>query len=251
MESLQHIVCHDNCKIAVTCFKEDSESKRNIILTHGTFSNSGICVGMANYLAKKGYTCWVMEWRGHGHSESPKAPTDFEDIALKDVPAIIDYVIRQSPNNEQIVWIGHSGGGLVLPMYLARHPKKQKLFLGIVTIASQASGACNSIVNKVKAYLALGIITLLGYAPGSAVGLGPENESKKMMKQWLAWNIKKSFIGFDKFQYRDSISKIKIPLLSISADKDLFIAPPSGCLEFFEMFGHHDRSHFEIFSECY
>ena len=72
----------DNQKIALWKISNGEENViGNIFLTHGTFSNKNICLGIANYFAIQGYCCYIMEWRNHGKSTSTK-----QDLILKLLP---------------------------------------------------------------------------------------------------------------------------------------------------------------------
>jgi len=41
------------------------QADKNVFLTHGTFSDKKVCLGIGEYLVGKGYNCWVLEWRNH------------------------------------------------------------------------------------------------------------------------------------------------------------------------------------------
>lgn len=111
-----------------------------VLLTHGTFSNAQTCARLATYLADNGFDCWILELRGHGRSEVGPVHPDFERFSEFDVPAALG-AVRQHTQQKRLFWIGHSGGGLVSLMYLARHPEACGQVGGIVTLASQATDA--------------------------------------------------------------------------------------------------------------
>ena len=69
------------------CSSEKSPGHKHIFLTHGTFSNRKVLLGIMEFLVEQGYTCWIMEWRGHGDSPKPSERYNFETIGLYDVPA--------------------------------------------------------------------------------------------------------------------------------------------------------------------
>ena len=119
-----------------------------VVLTHGTFSNHRSCMGLAAFLAKEGFDCWVLDWRGHGASEHPNRPHSFDDIALLDAPAVIDAVTSRS-GRPDLYWVGHSGGGLIAGMWMARFPKLASRHIkGLVMLASQATGAARSLRHR-------------------------------------------------------------------------------------------------------
>ncbi len=129
--------------------------KATVVLCHGFNFNSLFwdlddSISLAKYLTLNGYDVWVPSLRGSGASSKPvisgmkelnridlaqlsvrniqegltKAAADFskgdwtiDDHINKDLPAIVDYVIERS-GQDQLYWIGHSMGGIIMYAYL-------------------------------------------------------------------------------------------------------------------------------------
>jgi alpha-beta hydrolase superfamily lysophospholipase len=89
-----------------------------VVLTHGTFSNHRSCMALAGFLATRGFACWVFDWRGHGASGRPHAPYTFDAVAMHDVPTVID-AVRAQCGGQPLYWVGYSGGGLIVSMWMA------------------------------------------------------------------------------------------------------------------------------------
>ena len=96
---------------------ETSVEGKNVFLTHGTFSNRKICLGISEFLVKNGCTCWILEWRNHGASSNLSEPYNFEIIGKEDVKAAFDYLFVQQKIKE-IDCVTHSGGAISLTMHL-------------------------------------------------------------------------------------------------------------------------------------
>ena len=208
----------------------ESLDDKNILLAHGTFSNRKVLNGIAEYLAKNKFTCWIFEWRNHGHSSPTKENFNFEAIAKKEVLLAFDYLFEEL-QIKQIDCVTHSGGGICLTMALVNEPQYKSKIRSISMFGCQAFGAATSTYNYVKLWAAKFASKLVGSIPATKIG-GEENESYYYMKQWLDWNIKRNFIGEEGFDYRDKMPMIKIPILSICGAGDHFIAPPEGCKSF-------------------
>ncbi|MFV0572573.1 MAG: alpha/beta fold hydrolase [Xanthomarina gelatinilytica] len=183
-----------------------SNSKKNavdnIFLTHGTFSNKNICLGIANYFAKQGYFCYIMEWRNHGESAPTKTRFNFETIALYDINTVFTYLFEDLKLNS-VHCITHSGGGIILSMFLIKNIIYNPKINSITMFACQAFGAANQRKNKIKILLSKYLTLLIGHIPAKIIGLGPHNESYYTMKQWFDWNLKKKFHSTDKkFDYK-------------------------------------------------
>lgn len=211
-----------------------------VVLSHGTFSNAQTCTRLALYLAGHGFDCWVLELRGHGRSEVGPVHPDFEQFSELDVPTALR-AVRQHTRNAPLFWIGHSGGGLVPLMFLARHPETLAEVKGIVTLASQATDAGITWSGWAKIALSAAGNNLLGYAPGPLFKLGPENEFRGVMNQWFRWNWNGRWTGNDGFDYLKGLERINIPTLCLAGGGDRFIAPYQGCRRLYNALGGPDK----------
>jgi len=102
-----------------------SPARGALLLLHGlganryTFHFPGR--SLAFFLADAGYDCYVAELRGAGDSQCPRDGWDFDDYLSRDLPALVERVRRES-GFEEIGWIGHSMGGILLLTYLSLNP---------------------------------------------------------------------------------------------------------------------------------
>ena len=85
-------ITEDGVDLALTRFPAQRAGQAPVLLTHGTFSNGGICARLAAYLAEHGFDAWVLDLRGHGGSQRAVPKPDFEAFGLLDVPAAIEAV---------------------------------------------------------------------------------------------------------------------------------------------------------------
>jgi alpha-beta hydrolase superfamily lysophospholipase len=134
-------ITEDGVDLALTRFPARRAGQAPVLLTHGTFSNGGICARLAAYLAEHGFDAWVLDLRGHGGSQRAVPKPDFEAFGLLDVPAAIE-AVRTHTGRRDLYLVGHSGGGLAFLMHLARRPAVQRDVVGLMTLASQATDAC-------------------------------------------------------------------------------------------------------------
>lgn len=220
----------------------DSGGQQNhpVILAHGTFSNHRSVRGIAQHLTEYGFDCWILDFQGHGHSGEPKVTPSFESMCLDDSEAVISHLQKLYPS-AKINWVGHSGGGLAPLMYLARNPDHHRAFNAVVTLASQATDAANSVRNRFAIVLSRAITALLGVAPGKYLNLGPENEFASVMSQWYGWSLSKKWQGSDGFDYIESLPDIRVPCLMLAGHDDRFIAPTTGCELLFNQLGSTDK----------
>ncbi|MEM5564646.1 alpha/beta fold hydrolase [Psychroserpens sp. AS72] len=204
-------------------------------MTHGTFSNRKICDGIASYLTEKGFTCWIMEWRNHGKSSKTKQKFNFETIAKFDLKSTFDFLFKIQ-NIKNIDCLTHSGGGIILTMFLINNPNYIEKINSITFFGVQAFGAGAKLSNRIKILASKYVTALLGKVPSKTADSTEHSESYHTMKQWFDWNLKKNFIGEHGFDYLKKMNQIKIPILSICAKGDRFIAPKEGCEQFLNAF---------------
>lgn len=215
-------------------YSTEANPTKHLFLTHGTFSDKSICLGLGKFFIEKGFTAWILEWRNHGDS-APAKNFNFETVALYDIAAVFKYLFEEE-RISNIQCITHSGGGICLSMFLMRNPIYQEKVNSIIFFSCQAFGAGFSSKNHLKILLSKYISVLIGFVPGKKLGLGPHNEDYYTMKQWFNWNLNANFIGDDGYDYKANMNSIAIPILSICAAGDKFIAPVYGCEAFLEAF---------------
>jgi alpha-beta hydrolase superfamily lysophospholipase len=258
-ESLTLLPTEDNQQVALWQVSDNKQAmgqnqakpnnkQKNILLTHGTFSDKKIILGMARYLAELGYTCYILEWRGHGTSPKAQAPFNMETIGLYDLKAAFTYLFDELglPN---IHCTTHSGGGLALTMFLLNNPTYIDKVRSIAMFACQAFGAALTPQGFAKVTMTKAMTRTLGYIPARRFQLGTINESYAMMNPWFNWNLGRHFrSSFKKVEtghakgspldYRTIMPTITIPIYALAAKGDTFIAPPRGCQLFLETFAN-------------
>lgn len=230
----------DGVELSLLRFAGDVRWDPPVLLTHGTLSNAHVCGPLASFLADQGFDCWIVELRGHGQSQVTEGNPDFQHLADFDVPAAIE-AVRRRTGKSQTFLIGHSGGGLVFLMHLARNPESCKYVKGLVTLASQATEAGTTLSARMKIGGFATITNLLGYLPGPALGLGPENESRSVMNQWFRWNWSRRWLGRDGFDYAEALGHVDVPTLVLAGAGDRFIAPVRGCQRLYDLLGSQDK----------
>ncbi len=133
-----------------------------IILCHGLGYNSNFWIlkeetSFAGYLAENGYDVWVLSLRGSGLSTKPglsivknimgirrgevrnisfrpsQLNWNIDDYVNYDIPAALDFITERT-GKKQVVWIGHSLGGMIMYAYLTQN-NDDKL-ASVVTIGS-------------------------------------------------------------------------------------------------------------------
>jgi oxygen-independent coproporphyrinogen-3 oxidase len=231
----------DGVELTLTRFSSESGGGIPVVLTHGTFSNGAICSRLGAYLGRHGFDAWVLELRGRGQSQRTIPQPTFEAFGLLDVPAALQ-AVRAHTDRRRLFLVGHSGGGLAFLMHLARCPAERAEVAGLVMLASQATDACATFSGR--AIVAFGWVaeTVLGYAPGRALRLGPENEPRGVLRQWFHWNRSRRWIGSDGFDYLAALPDIAVPTLCFAGTGDRYIAPVRGCRRLYDALGGHDKA---------
>lgn len=111
---------------------------KTVLLQHGLFASSADWImngpgkGLAYVLADAGYDVWMSNIRGNRYSKDhvwyktkSQAYWDFSwhEVALYDVPAVIDYIMEIKGTDTKITYIGHSMGTTILFTMLTLRPE--------------------------------------------------------------------------------------------------------------------------------
>lgn len=178
---------------------------------------------MARFLVKNNFDVWVYEWRGHGKSPACSIEPSFDDIAMNDVPAVVNTVIEKT-GSPQVFWVSHSGGGLLPLMYFGRNPQESNKIAGQATLATNPDQCIKDLITRIRIHAIVLYSKLLGHFPGVQLKTGPETEYNRLMLQWFGWQLKQQWVSADGFNYAEGCRQLKFPFLIMTGGDD-WVAP--------------------------
>jgi pimeloyl-ACP methyl ester carboxylesterase len=161
----------------------------------------------------------LFDWRGHGHSDTPRHSFDFETLAMQDVPAVIAGGGRKLRAAAALL-VGHSAGAVIAAMWLARQAPACERLAGLQMLAAQAgsrsaAGPCSK---DPPDFLAAAL------APANShwMPLATEAESSRLLRQWCWWNLHGHMQGKDGFDYLAALGRQQLPVLALAGGGDDF-----------------------------
>jgi poly(3-hydroxyalkanoate) synthetase len=257
-DELYRVPTDDGAAIALGRYNPRGERRfaEPVILCHGLGANRFHLdfdeqYSLARYLARAGFEAWVLELRGRGLA-GECSDFNFDDQAEHDVRTAVRTVL--STGAKEVLWVGHSKGGLTLYAHLARNPEAPVRAAAVLgspfTFAVQPG--LRTFIQKVEPLLKLKIIptgrvtsiALFGAPPGplsrymmlaenmepdvvrKALANVPSNIAGGVGRQFARWISTNRFTSYDGgFDYRQALSRVRIPFLLLAGSKDL-LAPP-------------------------
>ncbi|MGC2939675.1 MULTISPECIES: alpha/beta fold hydrolase [unclassified Brevibacterium] len=182
----------------------------------------------AEAAAASGFAVITYGFRGVGDRATARAHRHIRmrDWMLEDVSAAAAWAEASFPDLPQVA-LGHSVGGHALLLGCGG-----ERLSGIVTIATHMA-ATRDIAprgERLRVGVGLGVAgravtRLLGYMPGSRVGLG-EDIPAAALYEWTSWLRRPHFFFDDPtFDAEARIARLRAPVLSVGTTDDLWAAP--------------------------
>lgn len=210
------------------------QTRAPVLMTHGSFSNADILVPLANTLAEAGHPVWIIEWRNRTR---PIGTFDFHDLAEGEIAAAVHAI------SQPVHLLAHSGGGLAMCFALL-DPEVRQNVRSLTMLATQGTRLTEAPLHlyaAIRAMWAVGQIT--GRWPRRVTGLGPCDESKVMLDQWIAFNRAKRIWTREGQDLFDLLPQIQRPVFALAGAGDTFIARPDGCADLARAFGPEAKYH--------
>ncbi len=222
-----------------------------VVLVHGNYSRRNFWIspkgiGLAPFLAQRGFDVWVLELRGHGLS--PKgarfSAITAEDHMRLDLAAAERHV--RAHGTRAAFWVAHSAGGIYVLGALAAGWLDPQRVLGVATFGSQIrDGEAFLRIPGVAGLLALAL-RALGHLPAPRFGLGPEIEPAGEMIEFIRWKgWRGRWRSSEGFDYGRGLAAVTVPLASFAGAADEQ-DPPSGCRALLDLAGSRDKTFVEL-----
>jgi pimeloyl-ACP methyl ester carboxylesterase len=257
-DEVYRVPTDDGAAIALGRYHARGERRyaQPVILCHGLGANRFHLdfderYSLARYLARMGFEAWVLELRGRGLAGECGDFT-FDDQAEHDVRAALRTVL--ATGSKEVLWVGHSKGGLALYAHLARNPQapvRAAVALGSpFTFAVQPG--LRTFIKRVEPLLRLKAIptrritsiAVFGAPPGpmtrymmlasnmdtevvrKALANVPADVAGGVGRQFARWINTNTFTSYDgSFDYRAPLSEVRVPFMLLAGSRDL-LAPP-------------------------
>lgn len=219
-------------RIAVTQTLGAGESAKPLLMLPGMFSNrrfwlSDKGIGLAAYLTAQGYSCWIMERRGLGESQAGDyASASLEQCIRYDLPAV--QALIQAQSQQPALWMGHSFGGVMMALSLARGYADLDQVRGLVTLSSQLTVG-KPFLNAPLSGLLYLTVALMSSFPSRALKMGPENEPPETMRDCARWVAAAKSKRDNAFW--QGFERLQLPVLALGAVADT-VDPYPGCQAF-------------------
>lgn len=194
-----------------------------VVMFHGVIEDGSIFYknddkGLANYLANHGFDVYVVDFRGKGMSQpsiEQNSNHDQFDVISDDIPAVINYVQKQTEQPINIVC--HSWGGVLFSSAYIRQKGFNNSIASIVCFGTKRRVAVWNMdrVLKVSLFwnnLAPILASKKGYLDAKFYRVGAAPETKKFIKQSVAWVKNKRWVDpVDNFNYYSAAKSLTWP----------------------------------------
>ena len=99
---------------------DGGQARATVLLVHGLGEHIGRYEALARRLNAWGHAVRGYDHYGHGRSAGPRGGLTADGRLLDDLAAVVDATRAQQPAGQPLVLLGHSLGGLVAALFVAR-----------------------------------------------------------------------------------------------------------------------------------
>jgi alpha-beta hydrolase superfamily lysophospholipase len=243
---------YDDIEMFMRKWIPDDEIKGVILGIHGLGAHSGTISYVGEYFANNGYLFYAPDLRGFGHWMGEKGHIDSFDEYLMDIHRLIGTLRSQHMSNSLFLY-GHSLGGMIVVLYLAKHHDS----------VDGAIAACPSVSERLELGMGTRIVAKLlatlnvkkRFSSGLNLDLISRNPNvvKRNKEDPLRYDEVTPRFGVEGLKAREKSAlsgpSISTPILVIQTLEDQILIPEKTRV-FFETIASEDKT-FKEYPELY
>ncbi|MCP4123727.1 MAG: alpha/beta fold hydrolase [Bacteroidetes bacterium] len=212
---------------SVQVFGNPQEGNRPVIMIFPAMGvKAKVYTPFAEALAEAGYIAVTADLRGKGHSSvrpSKKDDYGYKEMIEQDIHSAVSRIGMEFPDRK-LYLLGHSLGGQLACLYSSRglSPVDGLILIACCSVFYEGwDGLARFRILMGTQFIGM-LATAVGYFPGRRVGFGGTN-SKSMMQDWSRQSRTGRYeLNNDDFNYEIGLSRLAIPVLTISFEGDHF-----------------------------
>jgi predicted alpha/beta hydrolase len=212
------------------------------VLAHAMFARKNEWdrgeLGFSAFLAARGWRTIAFDFRGHGESGAGAAKGarwTYEDLALRDLPAVVEGA-RARARGRRVVVVGHSLGGHVAAAAQAMRAIDVDAIALVATnvwLASIEPSFPRMVAKRAIGRAMETICRQRGYFPARRLGLGSDDEAAAYMATlWRVVDRGRWGTEDGRLDYWEAMRHLAVPVFALASDGDPINAHPECAARF-------------------
>jgi alpha-beta hydrolase superfamily lysophospholipase len=202
-----------------------------VVLAHGYGEHMGRYRHVVAALVEAGYAVYLLDHRGHGKSEGPRANVERFEYFVADLDLLVERARQEWPS-QPLFLLGHSMGGLIAIHYALRHQEKLT-GLALSGAALQFGEGTSPVLRglvPILARLAPNLVVVRSSATGESVlSTDPEVQRQFDADPLCYQGPVLARMGYELLraagQARRQMAQLTLPLLIMHGAADPFVNP--------------------------
>lgn len=226
----------DGVRLGATLFRPSTDNRRAVAIQAATGVKQDYYAKFAAYLAERGFTVLIYDYRGIGRSRARTADgrshaplresrATMREWATVDIPAALETLERAAPG-ARLMAVGHSFGGQIYGLV----PQRERI-AAVLLVGSQSGywrhwRGAHRIGMWAFTHVFIPTITrLYGYAAASRIGMG-EDLPGGVALEWVRWCRHPEYVVGVLGAHAD-YAQLRAPLRIVSPTDDRYAPLPA------------------------
>ncbi|MBD2434061.1 MULTISPECIES: alpha/beta hydrolase [Fischerella] len=225
-------------------WQPEGELRAIIAIVHGLGAHSGLFINAVQHLLPLGYAVYAFDLRGHGRSPGQRGHINSWAELREDLHTFLTHIQEQSFGCAYFLW-GHSLGAVIAVDYALRFPQSLQ---GLI-LTAPALGKVNLPLLKVALGRMLSQVwpnfsLKVGFDKGKNLrGQNYLTIQDPLRHEYGSARLAAEFFATEKW-VETHACELQVPLLILYSSEDK-IAPPEGCVAFFQKIAFPDKESYE------